>query len=133
MQILCKKEPVDEGLQAELAQITADDEIMRRQIHSLEVLNKRFSSAQRKVEDEAANKEEQRKAARLQRDRTVEDLQQQKPASIEICALLSKNISDKIPLEVKYIGFEIEDRFVVGYGLDFAEKYREVPYIACLD
>ena len=63
----------------------------------------------------------------------LEDLQQQKPASIEICALLSKNIPDKIPLEVKYIGFEIEDRFVVGYGLDFAEKYREVPHIACLD
>ena len=63
----------------------------------------------------------------------LEDLQQQKPASIEICALLSKNIPDKIPVEVKYIGFEIEDRFVVGYGLDFAEKYREVPHIACLD
>ncbi len=63
----------------------------------------------------------------------LEDLQLQKPASIEICALLSKNIPDKIPVEVKYIGFEIEDRFVVGYGLDFAEKYREVPHIACLD
>ena len=63
----------------------------------------------------------------------LEDLQQQKPASIEICTLLSKNILDKIPVEVKYVGFEIESRFVVGYGLDFAEKYREVPHIACLD
>ena len=63
----------------------------------------------------------------------LEDLQQQKPTSIEICALLSKNIPDKITLEVKYVGFEIEDRFVVGYGLDYAEKYREVPHIACLD
>ncbi|MBT3213086.1 MAG: hypoxanthine phosphoribosyltransferase [Deltaproteobacteria bacterium] len=63
----------------------------------------------------------------------LEDLHQQKPTSIEICALLSKNIPDKVPVEVKYIGFEIEDRFVVGYGLDFAEKYREVPHIACLD
>jgi len=63
----------------------------------------------------------------------LEDLHQQKPTSIEICALLSKNIPDKVPVEVKYIGFEIEDRFVVGYGLDYAEKYREVPHIACLD
>ena len=63
----------------------------------------------------------------------LEDLQQQKPTSIEICALLSKTIPDKIPVEVKYVGFEIEDRFVVGYGLDYAEKYREVPHIACLD
>ena len=63
----------------------------------------------------------------------LEDLQGQKPLSIEICALLSKIIPDKLPVKVKYIGFEIEDRFVVGYGLDFAEKYREVPYIACLD
>jgi hypoxanthine phosphoribosyltransferase len=63
----------------------------------------------------------------------LEDLQQQKPTSIEICALLSKNIPDKVPVKVKYVGFEIEDRFVVGYGLDFAEKYREVPHIACLD
>ena len=63
----------------------------------------------------------------------LEDLRQQKPESIEICALLSKNIPDKAPVEVKYVGFEIEDRFVVGYGLDFAEKYREIPHIACLD
>ncbi|HBL55846.1 MAG TPA: hypoxanthine phosphoribosyltransferase, partial [Deltaproteobacteria bacterium] len=63
----------------------------------------------------------------------LEDLQQQNPESLEICALLSKNIPDKAPVPVKYVGFEIEDRFVVGYGLDFAEKYREVPHIACLD
>ncbi|MDP6332602.1 MAG: hypoxanthine phosphoribosyltransferase [SAR324 cluster bacterium] len=63
----------------------------------------------------------------------LEDLQGQKPLSIEICALLSKIIPDKLPVKVKYIGFEIEDRFVVGYGLDFAEKYREVPHITCLD
>ena len=63
----------------------------------------------------------------------LEDIQQQKPTTIEICTLLSKNIPDKIPVNVKYVGFEIEDRFVVGYGLDFAEKYREVPHIACLD
>ena len=63
----------------------------------------------------------------------LEDLQVQQPLSIDICALLSKIIPDKLPVKVKYIGFEIEDRFVVGYGLDFAEKYREVPHITCLD
>ena len=63
----------------------------------------------------------------------LEDLLQQNPNSLEACSLLNKNIPDKAPVTVKYIGFDIEDRFVVGYGLDFAEKYREVPYIACLD
>ena len=62
-----------------------------------------------------------------------EDLQMQKPASLEICALLNKMIPDKVPVDVKYIGFEIENRFVVGYGLDYAEKYRELPHISCLD
>ena len=62
-----------------------------------------------------------------------EDLNMQKPASLEICALLNKRIPDKVAVDVKYIGFEIEDRFVVGYGLDYAEKYRELPHISCLD
>ena len=63
----------------------------------------------------------------------LEDLQRQKPNSLEICALLSKIVPEKIRINVKYIGFEIEDRFVVGFGLDFAEKYSEIPYIVCLD
>ena len=62
-----------------------------------------------------------------------EDLNIQKPASLEICTLLNKRIPDKVSVDVKYIGFEIENRFVVGYGLDYAEKYRELPHIACLD
>ena len=62
-----------------------------------------------------------------------EDLQMQKPVSLEICTLLNKRIPDKVPVDVKYIGFEIENRFVVGYGLDYAEKYRELPHISCLD
>ena len=62
-----------------------------------------------------------------------EDLKMQKPVSLEICALLNKRIPDKVAVNVKYIGFEIEDRFVVGYGLDYAEKYRELPHISCLD
>ena len=63
----------------------------------------------------------------------MEDLLQQNPNSLEACSLLNKNIPDKAPITVKYIGFDIEDRFVVGYGLDLAEKFREVPHIICLD
>ena len=63
----------------------------------------------------------------------MEDLYVQKPTSLEICAFLNKRIPDKLAVNVKYIGFEIENRFVVGYGLDYAEKYRELPYISCLD
>lgn len=63
----------------------------------------------------------------------MEDLLLQKPNSIEACSLLNKKIQNKAEVTVKYIGFDIEDRFVVGYGLDFAEKYREIPHIACLD
>ena len=62
-----------------------------------------------------------------------EDLNIQKPAALEICALLNKRITNKASINVKYIGFEIEDRFVVGYGLDYAEKFRELPHISCLD
>ena len=63
----------------------------------------------------------------------MEDLYVQKPTSLEICAFLNKRIPDKLAVNVKYIGFEIENRFVVGYGLDYAEKYRELPHITCLD
>lgn len=65
--------------------------------------------------------------------RIMKDLQQQKPNSLEACSFLSKQIPNKVPVNVKYIGFEIPDRFVVGYGLDYAEYYREIPHIACLD
>ena len=60
-------------------------------------------------------------------------LHMQKPKSLEVCTLLSKKIPKKVPIKVKYVGFEIEDRFVVGYGLDYAEKYREIPYIAYIN
>ena len=62
-----------------------------------------------------------------------EDLNMQKPASLEFCTLLNKMIKNKASINVKYIGFDIENRFVVGYGLDYAEKYRELPHISCLD
>jgi hypoxanthine phosphoribosyltransferase len=54
------------------------------------------------------------------------------PASLRICSLLSKPSRREIDVPVDYTGFEIPDEFVVGYGLDFAEEYRNLPYIAVL-
>ena len=55
------------------------------------------------------------------------------PASIEVCALLTKPERRKVELEPRYVGFEIPNRFVVGYGLDHGERYRNLPYVAVLD
>ena len=54
------------------------------------------------------------------------------PASLEICALLSKPSRRRVELDVKYLGFEVPDEFVVGYGLDFAGAYRNLPDICVL-
>ncbi len=54
------------------------------------------------------------------------------PASLEVCALLTKPGRRKVEFEARYVGFEIPDRFVIGYGLDFEEKYRNLPYVATL-
>jgi hypoxanthine phosphoribosyltransferase len=54
------------------------------------------------------------------------------PASIEVCALLTKPERRKVELEPRYVGFEIPNRFVVGYGLDHGERYRNLPYVAVL-
>lgn len=59
-------------------------------------------------------------------------LSDRNPASIQICTLLDKPDRRVAPIEVSYRGFEIPDEFVVGYGLDFAEKYRNLPYIGIL-
>ena len=59
-------------------------------------------------------------------------LKSRKPASVKICALLDKPSRRKVDLNVDYLGFEIPDHFVVGYGLDYAEKYRNLPYICVL-
>jgi hypoxanthine phosphoribosyltransferase len=56
-----------------------------------------------------------------------------KPASLEICALLSKPSRRRVELDVKYLGFEVPDEFVVGYGLDFAGAYRNLPDIRGLE
>ena len=59
-------------------------------------------------------------------------LETAKPRSIRICVLLSKRKQRARDVDVDYIGFEIEDEFVVGYGLDFMEQYRNLPYLAVL-
>jgi hypoxanthine phosphoribosyltransferase len=55
-----------------------------------------------------------------------------RPASLEICALLTKPSRRRVELEVRYLGFEVPDEFVVGYGLDFAGAYRNLPDICVL-
>lgn len=62
----------------------------------------------------------------------VKYLANRKPKSIKICTLLDKPARRKAPVKANYSGFEIPDAFVVGYGLDFAEKYRNLPYIGIL-
>ena len=55
------------------------------------------------------------------------------PASVKVCALLHKPARARVKITVDYLGFTIEDRFVVGYGLDFAERYRNMPYIGVVE
>ncbi len=55
------------------------------------------------------------------------------PRTLEVCALLTKPARRKVALQARYVGFEIEDRFVVGYGLDYAERYRNLPFVAALE
>lgn len=57
-------------------------------------------------------------------------LRARNPASLEICALLRKPEMDRVKLDAKYVGFSIPSDFVVGYGLDYAQKYRNLPHIA---
>ena len=59
-------------------------------------------------------------------------LEARQPASLEICSLFWKKGQQAVPLEVRYPGFQIPPVFVVGYGLDYAEKYRNLPYIGVL-
>jgi len=54
------------------------------------------------------------------------------PASIEVCALLTKPERRKVDTPARYVGFEIPDKFAIGYGLDYAERYRNLPYVATL-
>ena len=59
-------------------------------------------------------------------------LSSRNPASVEVVALLRKPEAMKVKVPVRYVGFDIPDEFVVGYGLDYAERYRELPYVAVL-
>jgi len=54
------------------------------------------------------------------------------PATVEVCALLTKPARRKVDLPVRYVGFEIADCFAIGYGLDHAERFRNLPYVAAL-
>ena len=60
-------------------------------------------------------------------------LLERKPASLRLCALLDKPDRRETEVAVDYIGFEIPDEFVVGYGLDYAQKYRNLPYVGRLE
>ena len=65
-------------------------------------------------------------------DYITRNLRTRGPASLRICSLLDKRERRVIPIPVDYIGFEIPDEFVIGYGLDFAEFYRNLPFIGVL-
>lgn len=62
--------------------------------------------------------------------KVIEILKTREPNSIQLCTLISKPSRREIEIDVKFVGFEVEDRFIVGYGLDYAQKYRHLPYIA---
>lgn len=62
----------------------------------------------------------------------LETLKARNPRSLEVCALLDKPECRKVPVRAKYVGFTIPNEFVVGYGLDYNEKYRHLPYVGVL-
>jgi hypoxanthine phosphoribosyltransferase len=62
----------------------------------------------------------------------VANLRSRGPASVEIAAMLRKPEAAKVDVDVKYVGYDIPNEFVVGYGLDYAEKYRNLPFVATL-
>jgi hypoxanthine phosphoribosyltransferase len=63
----------------------------------------------------------------------LRNLGSRNPASLEVCALLTKPERRKVDLPTRYVGFEIPNRFVVGYGLDYDERHRNLPFVAVLD
>lgn len=62
-----------------------------------------------------------------------QDLKDRGAKSVKVCALLSKPARHEVEVDVEYIGYEIPDEFVVGYGLDYAQKYRNLPYIGVVE
>jgi hypoxanthine phosphoribosyltransferase len=63
----------------------------------------------------------------------LKNLEARAPASLEVCALLRKPDAVKVDVSVRYVGFDIPNEFVVGYGLDYGERYRDLPFIGTLD
>ncbi len=63
----------------------------------------------------------------------LRNLGSRNPRTLEVCALLTKPERRKVDLPARYVGFEIPDRFVVGYGLDYAERHRNLPFVAVLE
>ncbi|MCX6384327.1 MAG: hypoxanthine phosphoribosyltransferase [Actinobacteria bacterium] len=63
----------------------------------------------------------------------VKNIEARNPKSVEICALLDKDVPGKFKNKIKYKGFDIPNKFVVGYGLDYAENYRNLPYIGYIE
>jgi hypoxanthine phosphoribosyltransferase len=63
----------------------------------------------------------------------MRNLRSREPATLEICALMTKPSRREIDVPVRYVGFEIPNRFVIGYGLDFDERYRNLPYVGVLN
>lgn len=55
------------------------------------------------------------------------------PRSLKLCTLLNKPARKKVDVDVDYVGFVIEDKFIVGYGIDYDERYRNLPYIAIVE
>jgi hypoxanthine phosphoribosyltransferase len=62
----------------------------------------------------------------------LKNLASRKPRSLEVVALLSKEGKQRVPISCKYVGYDVPDEFVVGYGLDYAERYRNLPYVGVL-
>ena len=69
----------------------------------------------------------------LTMDFLLKNLRTQRPASLKVCSLLYKPDRNIVPVEIDYLGFEIPDEFLVGYGLDFDGKYRNLPFLGTLD
>jgi hypoxanthine phosphoribosyltransferase len=62
----------------------------------------------------------------------IRNLRARGPRSLEVCALLDKRERRRVDLPIRYVGFEIPDRFVVGYGLDYEQRFRNLEYVAVL-
>jgi hypoxanthine phosphoribosyltransferase len=63
----------------------------------------------------------------------IRNLRARNPASLEVCALLTKPERRRVDLPIRYVGFEIPNRFAIGYGLDYDQRFRNLDYVAVLD